>query len=66
MDSLASKIHANFDLNLLVLPRVSPCLLFLLVLQSIAGAIGVFQFLASILNGFFEVLVLRVDEINSS
>ena len=44
MDSQASKIHANFDLKSLVLPRVSPCLLFLHVLQGIARAIGVSNF----------------------
>ena len=66
--SIAGPLHAgpfwvaNFDLKSLVLPRVSPCLLFLLVLQIIAGSHWCFQFLASILNGFFKFLVLRVNE----
>ena len=64
VDSLASKIHANFGFESLVLLRVSPCILFLRVLQGIAGVIGV-QFLASIPDGFFEFLILRVNEINS-
>ena len=50
----------------LVLPRVSHCLHVLHVLQGMAGSHRRFQFLASILNGFFEFLVLRVNEINSS
>ena len=49
VDSLASRIHANFDLISLVLPRVSTCLLFLLVLQAKAGAIGVSKFLRAFL-----------------
>ena len=48
-DSLASKIHASFDLMSLVLPRVSPCLHFLLVLQEIAGGIGVSNFMRAFL-----------------
>ena len=51
LDLLASKIHAHFDLNSLVLPRVSPCLLFLLVLQGITGAIGV----SNVLRAFLMV-----------
>ena len=66
VDSLASKIHANLDLKSLVVPRVSPYLLFFLhVLQGTAGAIGVSNF-SSIPNVFFELLVLRVSEIDSS
>ena len=49
VDSLASKIHANLDLNSSVLLRVSPCLHVLLVLQGIAGAIGVSNFLRAFL-----------------
>ena len=41
VDSLASRMHASFDLISLVLPRVFPFLLFLHILQGIAGAIGV-------------------------
>ena len=50
VDSLASKIHANLDLKSLVLLWVSPCLLFLQVLQGIAGAVGVSNFLFFFLN----------------
>ena len=49
VDSLASKIHTSFDLISLVLPRVSPRLHVLLVLQSIARAIGVSNFLRAFL-----------------
>ena len=49
VDSLASKIHAKLDLNSLVLPRVSPCLHFLLILQGKGGAIGVSNFLRAFL-----------------
>ena len=48
VDSLASKIHANFDLKSLVLLPVSPFLLFLLVLQGIAGTTGVSNFLRAL------------------
>ena len=41
VDSLASKTHTNLDLKSLVLLRVSPFLLFLHVLQGMAGTIGV-------------------------
>ena len=44
VDSLASKIHASFDLISLDLPRIAPCFPFLLALQGIAGAIGVSNF----------------------
>ena len=40
--------------------------LFFIILRGIAGAIGVSQFPTSILDGVFEFLVLRVNEINSS
>ena len=49
VDSLASKTHASFDLVLLVLPRVPPCLFFLQVLQGTAGTIGVSNFLRAFL-----------------
>ena len=49
VDSLASKIHASFDLKSLALPRVSPFLLFLHVLQGMAGAIGVSNFFRAFL-----------------
>ena len=45
VDLLASKIHAHLDMKPSVFLRVSPCLFFLLVLQSMAGAIGVSNFL---------------------
>ena len=44
VNSLASKMHANFDLKSLVLLRFSSFWFFLHVLQSIAGAIGVSNF----------------------
>ena len=66
VDSVASKTHASFDLKSLVLLLVRHAGLFLLVLQGIARAIGVFQFLASILDGFIEFHVLKVNEIDSS
>ena len=47
--SLASKIHANFDLISLDLPSVTTCWLFLLVLQSIAGATSVSNFFRAFL-----------------
>ena len=59
-------MRAGFGLVSLVLPRVSPFSLFLHVLQGIAGAIDVSNFLFSIPNGFFEFLVLGVNDINSS
>ena len=43
-----------------------PMLTFLACLARHSRSHRCFQFLASILNGFFEFLVLRVDEINSS
>ena len=55
-----------FDLISLDLPRVAPCLHVLLVLQGIAGAIRVSNFLRAFLMVFFELLVLRVKKINSS
>ena len=65
VDSLASKIHANFDLNSLVC-HGSPILTLLASLARHSGSHWYFQFLASILDGFFEFLVLKVNEINSS
>ena len=49
VDSLASKIHASFDLILLDLSPFPQFWLFLLVLQAIAGAIGVSNFLRAFL-----------------
>ena len=49
LDSLASKIHANFDLKSRVLPRVSPCLFFLHVLEGMAGAVVVSNFFRAFL-----------------
>ena len=46
---MASRIQASFDLITLDLPRVAPCLLFSLVLQGMAGAIGVSSFLRAFL-----------------
>ena len=66
MDSLASKIHASFDLNSLVLLRVFPFLFFLAGLARHGGSRWCFQFLSSILNCFLELSVLRVNEVDSS
>ena len=68
VDSLASKIRTSFDLISLDLPRVTPCFPLLLALQGIdSKSHWHFQFIASILDGFFEkFLVHRVNEINSS
>ena len=52
------RAHASFDLNSLVLPRVCPCLLFLHVLQGMAGGIGV--------SNFSCTPCPQVNEINSS
>ena len=65
VDWLASKIHANLDMKSFVLLRVSPCLLFLQVLEKHSWSHWCFQFLASIPSGFFELLVFRVSKINS-
>ena len=56
MDSLASKIHANFDLTNL------PFLALLTCLARHSGSHWCFQFLSNISDGFFEFLVLRVNE----
>ena len=64
--SLASKIHASFDLISLDLPRGRPILIVLAYLARHSGSHWCFQFLASIIDGLFEFLVLRVNEINSS
>ena len=66
MDSLASKMHASFDLISLVLPRCHTMLTCLACLAKHSRSHRRFQFLASIIDGFFEFLVLRVNEINSS
>ena len=62
VDSSASRIHARFVLILLDGPLPQ----FFRILQSIAGAIDVSQLLTRVLNGLFEFLVLRVNEINPS
>ena len=49
MDSLASRIHASFDLFSLELPPFLHFRLFLLILQGIAGATGVSNFLRAFL-----------------
>ena len=49
VDSLASKINASLDLISLDLPQVTTCWLFLLVLQGMAGATGVSNFLRAFL-----------------
>ena len=53
VDSMASNIHTNLDLKSLVLLGVSPCLLFLHVLQGMAGAIGVSNLFPCLPNVFF-------------
>ena len=67
VDSLASRIHAYLDLKSLVLLRVSPCLFFLHACLARHGwSHWCFQFSSCILNGFLELLVLRVNETESS
>ena len=66
MDSLASKMHANFDLISFVIATGLTMLTLLACLARHSGSFWCFQFLARILDGFFEFLVLRVNEINSS
>ena len=62
MDSLASRIHASFVLNLMDAPLPQ----FFVILQGIAGATDVSNFLRAFLMGFFEFRILRVDEIDPS
>ena len=65
--SLASRIHASFDLISLDLPRGCPCFPFVRALHGIAEQLDVrFQFLTCVLNGFFVLLILGVDEIDST
>ena len=66
VDSLASRIHASLDLKSLVLLRVSPCLFFLACLARHGRSHRCFQFLTSIIDGLFELLILRVNEIDRS
>ena len=63
VDSLSSKIHASFDLISLVYHQFT-ILTVLSYLARQSGSHWCFQFLASILDGLFEFLVLRVNEIN--
>ena len=56
VDSMASRIHASIDLISLVLWRVSPCLLFLFVLQGTAGAMDVSIFLRELFMVSFNSL----------
>ena len=65
-DSLASRIHASFDLNSLVFATGLSMLTLLACLARHSGSHWCFQFLVSILDGLLECLVLRVDEINPS
>ena len=67
--NLLQKPPKSFEMvlnGIVVLLRVSPFLFFLQVLQGIAGAIGVSNLLRAFLNGFFKLIVLRVNELNSS
>ena len=48
------------------LPRVAPCFPFVLTLHGMAGATDVSNFLTCVLNGFSVLLVLGVDEIDST
>ena len=62
MDSSAARIHASFVLILLDAPLPQ----FLIILQGIARATDVSNFLRAVLDGFFEFRVLGVDEIDPS
>ena len=44
----------------------SPTILFFIILQGIAGATDVSNFLRAFLMGFFKFLILRVNEIDTS
>ena len=66
VDSLASRIHASVDLILIGFTTGLPMLTCLACLARHSGSHWCFQFLASILDGFFEFLVLRVNETDSS
>ena len=66
VDSLASKIHAKFRLEIISLATGLPMLAFLACLARHGGSHWCFQFLSSISNGFLELLLLRVNEIDSS
>ena len=59
VDSLASKIHANFDLISLDFTTGHSMLTVLACLARHSGSHWRFQFLASILVGYFKFLVLR-------
>ena len=65
MDSPASKIHVNLDLNFIGFATGHPILIVLADLARHSGSHWCFQFPLNILNGFLEFLVLRVNEINS-
>ena len=61
MDSSASRIHASFVLILLDAPLPQ---FFTIILQSIAGATDVSNFLRAFFDGFFEFRILGDDEID--
>ena len=66
VDSLASKIHANFDVISLDLPKSRTMLTVLTCLAKQSGSHWRFQFLTSILDGLFQFFVHSINEIHPS
>ena len=65
MDSLASKMHANVDLQSSFMQRVSPCQLLVFWTRQCRGFWN-FQFRPCIVDGLFELCVLTVNEVQTS
>ena len=63
LDSSASRIHASLVLILLDAPLPQ---FFFIILRVHSRSHRCFQFLTSILDGFFQFLILRVNEIDPS